>query len=117
MKKYLLITIVLLAVFAVSSFVLAAACDSTSGTICNPLNVDTIAGFIEQILNAVTILIGALSTIMITFAGILYLISGGSTEKMTTARKALFGAIIGIIVAVLARTIVLVIQEIIGVSF
>lgn len=116
MKKYLLITIVILAVFAVSSFVLAA-CDPTSGTICNPLNVDTIAGFIEQILNAVTILIGALSAIMITFAGILYLISGGSTEKMTTARKALFGAIIGIIVAVLARTIVLVIQEIIGVSF
>ena len=50
-------------------------------------------------------LIGALSTIMIIWAGILYLTSAGSQERLSKAKSALTWAIVGIAVGISASVI------------
>jgi NAD/NADP transhydrogenase beta subunit len=67
-----------------------------------------------NIFTAVAGLVGAISVIMIVIAGIFYLTSAGSPEKMETAKKALTYAIIGMVVAVAAVTIVDTVLWVIG---
>jgi len=58
--------------------------------------------------------VGALSVIMIIWAGILFLTSAGRPEAINKAKSALTYAIIGIVVAILASGIIELIQSIIG---
>ena len=78
----------------------------------NPLNVDNFGALLLKIAGGIGILIGSLGTIMIIVAGILYLTSAGSPERMGTAKKALFYAIIGIVIGILATSIVQIILSI-----
>ena len=70
---------------------------------------------LKGIIPAVAGLVGALSVIMIIVAGILYLTSAGSQEKMLTAKKALIYAIAGIVITLLAGAIVVTITTALGV--
>ncbi len=82
----------------------------------NPLApINNFGDLLLKIADGVGILIGSIGAIMIIVAGILYLTSAGSTERMTTAKKALFYAIVGIAIGVSARLIVIVIKQILGV--
>ncbi len=84
-------------------------------TIPNPLRYDTFGKLLlEGIIPAVAGLVGALSVIMIIVAGILFLTSAGNPERITTAKKALIYAIAGIVIALIAGTIVLTIESILG---
>ncbi|MBI2050065.1 MAG: TrbC/VirB2 family protein [Candidatus Staskawiczbacteria bacterium] len=83
-------------------------------TIANPLGVDSICGLLTSIITAVAGIVGAISVIMITVAGIMYLLSAGDPNKMETAKKALFYAIIGLAIAVSASTIVAVIKQVVN---
>ncbi len=80
----------------------------------NPLKYNDIWSLLWGIAWYVGSFIAALGTIMIIWAGILYLTSAGSPEKMKTAKTALTYAIIGIVVGISATTIVSIIGEIIG---
>ena len=60
---------------------------------------------LTRIAGGVGMLIASLGTIMIIWAGILYLTSAGSPEKMGKAKTAFIYAIIGIVVGILATTI------------
>jgi riboflavin transporter FmnP len=67
-----------------------------------------------RIITGVGMVIASLGTIMIIVAGILYLTSAGSPEKMTKAKTALIYAIAGIAIGVAASTISTVIVDILN---
>ncbi|MEK7080594.1 MAG: hypothetical protein AAB925_02045 [Patescibacteria group bacterium] len=88
-----------------------------SVTIPNPLRWDTFEGLLlNGIIPAVAGLVGALSVIMIIVAGILFLTSAGSPERIGTAKKALIYAIVGIVIALTAGAIVITLKSILGVQ-
>ena len=105
--------IVFIIIFVVS---LTIANPITAVTLVDPLGGIGVCGLLTKIITGVAGLVGAISVIMITVAGIMYLLSAGSPEKMGTAKKALFYAIIGLAIAISASAIVAVIKEIIGAS-
>ncbi|RJQ13745.1 hypothetical protein C4553_02530 [Candidatus Parcubacteria bacterium] len=55
-----------------------------------------------------------LATLVVLWAGFLYLTAGGNPEKIKTANKALLWAIVGIIILMISKGIVLLIQSIIS---
>ena len=97
----------LFGLFGFACFVFAAPV-----MIPNPLNVDNFDKLLLKIAGGIGVLIGSLGTIMIIVAGILYLTSAGSPERMGTAKKALFYAIAGIVIGILATSIVQIILSI-----
>ncbi|MGH7196931.1 MAG: pilin [Candidatus Saccharimonadales bacterium] len=60
----------------------------------------------NNILNAFTFLIGAVSVVMIIIGGFRYAVSGGDQAQVTSAKNTIIYAVIGLIVAVLANAIV-----------
>lgn len=80
-------------------------------TISNPLGaVGDFPTLLTKIAGAIGALVATLGTVMIIVAGILYLTSAGSPEKVKAAKTALVYAIAGIVIggcATLITTIVL----------
>ena len=84
----------------------------------NPLaggGVNNFAALLEKITLAVAGLVGAVSVIMIIVAGIMFLLSAGSPEKIGAAKKAFIYAIVGLAIAISAGAIVATIKGVIGV--
>ena len=107
MNKKIISTVVFAGVFCLAGFVLAALTD--------PLGGATFTSLLERIVSGVATLITTLGVIMIIVAGILYLTSAGSPEKVGTAKKALVYAIAGIAVGLAATAIVEIIKDVVGV--
>jgi hypothetical protein len=108
--------IIYLAVF-ISALCLAGVALAQSGSVSipNPLNgVNSFGDLLSKIVVGVRTLIASLGTIMIIVAGILYLTSAGSPEKIKTAKTALIYAIVGIAMGIAADAIVSIIKGIIG---
>ena len=82
--------------------------------ITNPLGSSDFGDLLEKIAIAVGTLIASLGTVMIIVAGILYLTSAGSPERIGTAKKALMYAIAGIVIGLAADAIVSIVKNIIG---
>src|SRR5947209_5410765 len=61
---------------------------------------------ITDVLQILSVVIGLVAVIMIMIGGFHYVTSGGSQEKVKKAKETLLYAIIGIIIVVLAQTIV-----------
>lgn len=61
---------------------------------------------ILAITNFVTFIAGALAVIFIIISGIQYVTSAGSPQKAAKARLTLLYAVLGLIIAVLARTLI-----------
>jgi Type IV secretion system pilin len=66
----------------------------------------TVNGTITTTINLVLYFLGAISVLVIIFAGILYALSGGDANSVTKAKNTLLYAVIGLIVAMLAYAIV-----------
>lgn len=107
-------------IFIIVFVVFLAIANSTTAAavkLDNPLGAtDTICELLTKISKAVAGLVGAISVIMIIVAGIMYLLSAGSPEKMGTAKKAFFYAIIGLVIAISAGAIVNTIKSVINAS-
>lgn len=113
MKKVYIFILVFVSLFCLASFVLAAC--GTNGGIPNPLgNTCDFSTLLTNIAAQVGTLITILGTIMIFIAGILYLTSAGSPERIGTAKKALIYAIAGIVIGLAANAIVIIIKGILG---
>jgi len=106
MNKKIIYLAIFVSIFCSASFALAQ--------ITNPLGVNDFPALLGKIAIEVGNLIAILGTIMIIVAGILYLTSAGSPERMGTAKKALIYAIAGIAIGLAASTIVSIILNIIG---
>ena len=63
-------------------------------------------GIFSTIINILLFLIGAISVVMIVFAGFQYATSGGDAGKVTSAKNTILYAVIGIVVALLAYAII-----------
>jgi len=110
MNKKITLAAIFVSLLGLATFV------SAELVIPNPLGAtSTFSALLAKIVSGVGMVIGSLGTIMIIVAGILYLTSAGSTDRMTKAKTALIYAIIGIVIGVLANVLVVVIKEIIGV--
>ncbi|KKR46643.1 MAG: hypothetical protein UT82_C0009G0007 [Parcubacteria group bacterium GW2011_GWB1_40_14] len=94
------------------AFVHAATIDIT-----NPFKFDTFCGLIVALAQALFVISVAVGTVVIVYAGFLFMTSSGEPGKIKTAKDALFFAILGILVGVSARGIVAVIYNFFGASF
>ena len=63
-------------------------------------------GIFNQVINIMLFLVGILSIIMLIFGGLRYVISGGNSKTVESAKNTILYAIIGLIVAILAYAIV-----------
>jgi hypothetical protein len=79
--------------------------DPNTGEPINPLTGQD--GLLLNITNIVAYIAGAAAIILIVVSGIRFMTAGGDSAKVTAARQTLTGALIGIAVIVLARTLII----------
>lgn len=63
-------------------------------------------GVFKTITNVLLFLIGAISVIMLIIGGIRYVVSGGDSAAVTSAKNTILYAVVGIVVAILAYALV-----------
>jgi hypothetical protein len=63
-------------------------------------------GVFKIITNVLLFIIGAISVIMLIIGGIRYVVSGGDSAAVTSAKNTILYAIVGIVVAILAYALV-----------
>jgi len=63
-------------------------------------------GIFKTITNVLLFIIGAISVIMLIIGGIRYVVSGGDSGAVTSAKNTILYAIVGIVVAILAYAVV-----------
>ena len=63
-------------------------------------------GVFKTITNVLLFIIGAISVIMLIIGGIRYVVSGGDSGAITSAKNTILYAIVGIVVAILAYALV-----------
>ena len=78
----------------------AARCDGC------PANLFGDTGVFKQVTNTILYIVGIVAVIMLIIGGIKYVVSGGDSKKVTDAKNTVLYAIIGLIIAFLAFTIV-----------
>lgn len=76
------------------------ACTATTDT-DSPLN-----RIIRTIINIFSIIVGAVSVIMIIYGGFKYITSGGNDTNVSSAKSTILYAVVGLIVVALAQVIV-----------
>jgi len=68
---------------------------------------DSSFGFIvRKIINVFSIVVGAVSVIMIIIGGFRYIISGGDSSGVSTAKNTILYAIVGLVIVVFAQVII-----------
>lgn len=87
----------------------AVAASASTNTSCTTTNTDASAG-LQQLAKTITewfsIIVGAISIIMIIYGGFRYITSGGDSGRVGNAKNTLIYAIVGLIVVALAQLIV-----------
>lgn len=86
-------------------------------TIDNPLTSNSIMELVAQIADWLLKIGLVISTIIIIWAAIVFMTSGGSAERVTTARKTLWYAIIGIVILLLADGVAIFVKNFLGGNF
>lgn len=81
---------------------------STGSTTCanDPTNTNRVNSLVTTIINIFSWVIGVVAVIMIIYAGFKYIISGGESGGVKAAKDTILYAIIGLVVVLLAQTIV-----------
>ena len=113
-KNTLLVVVTMLSVALpalLPSAVSYAACSSIGNAIGEGANAAANAGknvgaIASQIVNIFSIVVGAISVIMIIYGGFRYITSGGDSGRVGNAKNTLIYAVIGLIIVVLAQLIV-----------
>lgn len=76
----------------------------------------SLCGIISGIKNAIWIVFGAIAVIMFVIAGILFLTAGGNPEKVQAARSAFIWGVAGVVVGIIAFSIMAIVGTGIGVG-
>ncbi|MBI2589011.1 hypothetical protein HYW35_02290 [Candidatus Saccharibacteria bacterium] len=61
---------------------------------------------LQKIINIFSVIVGVVAVVMIIWGGFKYITSGGTSEKVTTAKNTILYALIGLIIVALAQIIV-----------
>ena len=72
----------------------------------NPHGTTSVNKIIKAIVNVLSWVVGVMSVIMIIVGGFRYVTAGGDSNRVTAAKNTLIYAIVGLVVAVSAQTIV-----------
>ncbi len=101
---------------AVPNLSLAQECGASGGTItfCNPLQFNTVEDVLYSLLNSLRGIIIVISIIFIIIGAIFYITSGGSEERIKTAKKAITASMIGLAIGIAAPTFLKEIADILG---
>jgi hypothetical protein len=87
--------------------------DANLGTFFNPIDAESVPQLITRIIRILFILTGLIAVIVIIIAGFRMVIDSGNETQLKKAKAAITWAIIGLIVSILAFSIVAIIQRII----
>lgn len=79
-----------------------------------PLPATSLSTLLGRVKNAILAIAGTIVVICLIIAGLLFATAGGDKEKVTKARQWLFNAILGVIVILLANSIIIIIQNIVA---
>ncbi len=92
------------------------ACDPNAWFFCNPLrgNVETLVEGGERIIGYILGLIGSVALLLIIISGAMYMTSAGSEERIASSKKILTAAVIGLAIALLSYSLLLVIMTVLG---
>jgi hypothetical protein len=71
-----------------------------------PTTLFGVGGIFTTIVNILLYIIGAVSVIMLIIGGVRYVVSGGDSGAVTSAKNTILYAIVGIVVAILAYALV-----------
>lgn len=95
--------------FAYSALQGADCVNGKDSAICNRSNSDPLTGndgILIHITNIVAFVAGAAAVIIIVVSGIRYITAGGDSNAVGAAKNTLIGAIIGLVVIVLAKVLI-----------
>jgi len=81
----------------------STACADKGGTKATE---NGIASTAKQVVNILSLVIGAVAVIMIIVGGFRYIVSAGAADKVTAAKNTIVYALIGLVVVVFAQLIV-----------
>ncbi|OGD40111.1 hypothetical protein A2608_02875 [Candidatus Azambacteria bacterium RIFOXYD1_FULL_44_10] len=104
--------IFVVAIVFIAVFTFAAQAQTVS--LVNPLAADDIADLIDQIATWLLTIGLTISTIVIIWSALQFMVSGGSEKRVESARKTIWYAIIGIVVLLLAKGVTLIIAGFLG---
>lgn len=76
------------------------------GSGCDDADSSPVYDIITTIINLFSIVVGAVSVIMIIIGGFRYITSGGDSGNVTSAKNTILYAIVGLVIVIFAQTIV-----------
>lgn len=82
-----------------------AGADSARGA-DQPTNLFGMGGMFQTVSNVLLFLVGAIAVVMIIYGGIRYVLSGGDSNNVSAAKNTILYALVGVIVAILAYSVV-----------
>lgn len=96
--------------------VVLAACPSDAICIENPLSADDFQELIDNIIDLLATFAFVVAPVLIVYSGFLFLTSGGNPEKIWQAKNLLIWAVVGFGLILLAKGLVLLLEQILGVT-
>ena len=84
--------------------------------LANAAGVESINNVLYKVVDTILLVLVAICTLMILFGGVVMLVSQGEPEKVKSGRQTILWAIIGLVVAGLAKIIAIVIADVVSSS-
>lgn len=110
LKSYLLLTSTLFAIIVV----FAPFARAQTISLINPLEANDLVTLIDQIATWLLTIGLTISTLVIIWSALQFMVSGGSEKRVESARKTIWWAVVGIVVLLLAKGITLIIAGFLG---
>ncbi len=110
-KTKLTLAVVSIVVLALPVLAFAQLTTSTTGGLSG--RITSLNGVIGAVENAMGAIFGGIAVVMFVVAGILFLTAGGEPEKVQTARAAFLWGIAGVVVGIIAYSIVGIVASVI----
>lgn len=108
-----MLTMALIFTFSIGNMTYAqdttSACEGIgiAGGTCNPTTGESaISKIVNTVINILSLVVGAISVIMIIVGGLRYVTSAGDSSKTVAARNTIIYAVVGLVVVIFARAIV-----------
>ncbi|OGZ78143.1 MAG: hypothetical protein A2358_02220 [Candidatus Staskawiczbacteria bacterium RIFOXYB1_FULL_37_44] len=98
---------------AVLPFAALAINDPNAGSNPTGSGAINLGGLITAILGKLWIIFGALAVIMFVYAGILFMTAQGAPEKVSAARQAFLWGVVGVVVGIIAFSIVTIVGSLV----
>jgi len=73
---------------------------------CDDCNLDDAVIIIIKVSQIILGLVGSLSLLAFVYGGVLFLISGGSSERVTKGKQAITGAVVGLVIVFTSYAII-----------